>query len=55
MIKVELKLIFSEDKPNEKTVKACLTPEAIMMAKELHDVSLLDETYTQLLEESLLQ
>jgi hypothetical protein len=52
MIKVELKLTFSEGEPDEKTVKACLTPEDINVAKE-HGISLLDEMYTQLLEESL--
>ena len=53
MIKVELKLTFSEGGPNEKTVQACFTPEDILVAKELHGISLLDETYMQLLEESL--
>jgi hypothetical protein len=53
MIKVELKLTFSEGGPDEKTVKTCLTSEDIRVAKEAHNISLLDETYMQLLEESL--
>jgi hypothetical protein len=52
MIKVELKLTFSEGEPDEKTVKACLTSEDIKVAKE-HGISLLDEMYMQLQEESL--
>lgn len=50
-MEVELKIICPEEPFNGKYVTTKTTPEAIMTARNLHDISLLDELYMKLLDE----
>jgi hypothetical protein len=48
---VELKIVCPTEPFNGKSVAAKTTPEAIMTTEILHNISLLDELYMQLLVE----